>query len=212
MGSGGKAGCGCLIGILVVVMVLIGVFMHPMSLKFIAGQLRYQDKIVPADAVFVPRFIEDRKGDLYAEAFREYFAGNGRAIYVEDDVVLGASVAGSVSRMARERGVKDNVIKGIDPGPDEEAGAKVLKEKLKALGVKKVIVIVPEYVSRRYHYIYSSSGGPNAVFYMIKPVQVPYFQKDRWWRDSFSRSIMMRELCASLSYYSSLFWKKDGTK
>ncbi len=212
MGNKGKAGCGCLIGILVIIMILAGVLMHPMSLKFMAKQFRYEDRIVPADAVFVPRFVEDRKGDLYTEAFREYFAGNGKVIYIEDDRILGTNIVEFVSRMARARGIKENVIKGIDPGPDEALRTKALKEKLKASGIRKVIVVVPEYASRRYHYIYASSGDDGAMLYMIKPVQVSYFQKDRWWRDSLSRSVAAREFLASLSYYYSLLGKKDGAK
>lgn len=212
MGSTGKAGCGCIIGILVVVMVLAGVLMHPMSLKFMAKQFRYEDKIVPADALFVPRFAEDKKGDLYTEAFREYFAGNGKAVYIEDDKILGTNITEFVSRMAKARGVKENIIKGIDPGPDGTAGTNALKEKLKASGVKKVIVVVPEYASRRYHYIYDSSRSGDAVFYMIKPVQVTYFQRDKWWRDCLSRSLMAREFYASLSHYSSMLWKKESGK
>ena len=78
MKNEGKAGCGCLIFILVISMVAVGILMHPFTLRLLGGQLRYEDKTVPSDAIFVPNFPEDRNGELYQEAFREYQAGNGR--------------------------------------------------------------------------------------------------------------------------------------
>jgi len=211
MGSKGKAGCGCLLGILVTIMILVGVLFHPVSLKFMAKQFRYEDKIVPADAIFVPRFPEDRNGELYVQAFREYFDGNGKALYIEDDKVLGIDVSDLLSRMAKERGIKQGVIKPVHPGNDREKSTAVLKEKLRATGLKKVIVIVPGYVSRRYHYMYDSSRQEDAVLYMIKPVQVSYFRPDVWWRDDLSRSLMAREFYASLVYYYSLL-RKDTAR
>lgn len=211
MGSKGKAGCGCLMGILITIMILAGVLFHPISLKFMAKQFRYEDKIVPADAIFVPRFPEDRNGEVYVQAFREYFDGNGKAVYIEDDKVLGMDIGDLLSRMAKERGIKEGVIKPVRPGDDRGKATTILKERLKAAGLKKVIVVVPGYVSRRYHQMYDSSRDGNAVLYMIKPVQVSYFRSDGWWRDDLSRSIMAREFYTSLVYYYSLL-RKDTAK
>jgi len=43
MNNKGKVGCGCLVFILVICMVLAGISMHPISLKFIGNQFRYED-------------------------------------------------------------------------------------------------------------------------------------------------------------------------
>ena len=211
MDSKGKMGCGCLVGGLIIIMILTGVFLHPVSLKFMAKQVRYEDKIVPADAVFVPRFPEDRNGELYVEAFREYFSGNGKVVYIEDDKVLGTDIYDLVSRMAKTRGIKDGAIKSVEPGNNGGKKTTVLKEKLKAAGIRKVIVVVPEYASRRYHQMYDSTRDGGAILCMIKPVQVSYFRKDAWWRDELSRSIMGREFYTSLTYYYSLL-RKDNAK
>ncbi len=64
----------------------------PFTLKLIAKQMRHEDKIVPADIIFVPRFAEDKNGELYTDAFREYWAGNGKSIYVEEDKIFGISI------------------------------------------------------------------------------------------------------------------------
>lgn len=199
MGNKGKAGCGCLIGILIIIMVLAGALMHPMSLKFIAKQFTYADKIVKADAVFVPRFAEDRGGSLYAEAFREYFAGNAKLIYIEDDDILGMKVSELVSKMAKARGVRENIIRAIDPGIETSQKGNILKEKLKITGNTKVIVLVPEYASRRYRDIFNYPR--DETIYMIKPVQVPYFQKAKWWHDPSSRSLVAREFSTIVTYY-----------
>ena len=56
MNDKGKAGCGCLVGVLVIIMVIAGLGFHPVSLKYVTKYLRYEDVIATADAVFVPRF------------------------------------------------------------------------------------------------------------------------------------------------------------
>ncbi|MCK7468493.1 MAG: hypothetical protein MZU91_10590, partial [Desulfosudis oleivorans] len=66
--------------VLIVIMVLTGALIHPISLEFIGNQFQYEDKIFTSDAIFVPRFPEDRNGELYVEAFRDYSAGNGKLI------------------------------------------------------------------------------------------------------------------------------------
>jgi len=114
MNNKGRVGCGCLIFILVVCMVGAGIFMHPFTLKFIANQFRYEDKIFQSDVIFVPRFSEDKNGESYIEAFREFRAGNGKAIWVEDDKLLGMNISEMVLKMAKERGIKDGVIKKIE--------------------------------------------------------------------------------------------------
>jgi len=211
MGSKGKVGCGCLIGILVTIMIVTGLLFHPLSLKFVAKNFRYEDKIVPADAIFVPRFAEDRQGELYVEAFREYFAGNGKVVYIEDDKFLGTDVYDLVSRMAKSRGVKEGAMKPLYPGDNREQRTTVFKERFKAAGLKKVLLIVPDYASRRYHQMYDSSRDGGAVLYMIKPAKVSYFKADRWWRDELSRSVMASEFYTSLLYYYSLL-RKDNAK
>jgi len=211
MGSTGKAGCGCLIGILVIVMILTGVLFHPLSLKFMGKGFRYEDKVVPADAIFVPRFPEDHKGEIYVEAFREYFAGNGKVVYIEDDKVLGTDIYDLVSRMAKSRGLKEGAMKPLYAGDGRDRATIVFKERFKEARLKKVLVVVPEYASRRYHQMYDSSRDGGEVLYMIKPAKVDYFKADLWWRDDLSRSIMAREFFTSLLYYYSLL-RKDNAK
>ena len=57
---------------LIIIMVLTGALIHPISLSIIGNQFRYEDKIFTSDVIFVPRFPEDRNGELYVEAFRNY--------------------------------------------------------------------------------------------------------------------------------------------
>ena len=195
----GKAGCGCLLFVLICFLVAIGLSVHPISLRLVGSQLRYEDKIFPSDAIFVPRFDEDRSGDLYIDAFREYWAGNGQTVYIEDDRMLGASILEPVQRMARQRGIKEGAVKKVDvEGNDAEKVLKI-KKSFTAMGMKKVVVLVPEYASRRFHILYGDSSVSAKTVYLIKPVNVPSFKKDRWWKDGQSRMILLRELFAMAS-------------
>jgi hypothetical protein len=206
----GKAGCGCLLFVVIVCMVLAALLVHPFSLRVLTGLLIYQDKIVPSDALLVPRFLEDKNGELYQEAFREFWAGNGRMIYVQDDQVLGMSVKEIVAKMAKQRGIKEDVVKKLDIGSEDKAAVSKLTEELEQVGVKKAILLVPEYASKRFHLLYGSEGANEKVIFLVKPVTVSYFKREKWWANEFSRGAMQRELYTLGSFYFSRF--KYGQK
>jgi hypothetical protein len=206
----GKAGCGCLLFIVVVCMVLAALLVHPFSLRVLTGLLIYQDKIVPSDVLLVPRFLEDKNGELYQEAFREFWAGNGKVVYVEDDQVLGFSVIEIVAKMAKQRGIKEDIVKKLEMGSEDKAAASKVKERLSRLGVKKAILLVPEYASRRFHLLYGSGGADEKTIFLVKPVTVSYFKREKWWANEFSRAALQRELYALGSFYFSRF--KYGPK
>jgi hypothetical protein len=204
----GRIGCGCLLFVLVICMVAAGVMIHPVSLKFMAGRFQYEDAIVPGDLIFVPRFTEDKNGEVYIEAFKEYWAGDGKAVWVEDDRVFGLALRDIVAKLARERGIKEDVIRGIQLEGEDSAKAEKLKAVCRAKGLKKVIIVVPDYASRRYHLLYDSgSAGP--VLFLVKPVVVSYFRKDRWWRSDVSRTLMGREIYAFAKTYAGRFKQDD---
>ena len=206
----GKAGCGCLLFVVIVCMVLAAMLVHPFSLKVLTGRLVYQDKIVPSEALFVPRFPEDKTGELYQEAFREFWAGNGKVIYVEDDQVLGVSVKEIVTKMAKQRGIKEDVVKKVEINAEGEAQPAKVKERFAQLGVKKVILVVPEYASRRYHLLYGSDGTQDNVLFFVKPVTMSYFKREKWWATESARTAIERELYALGTFYFNRF--KYGAK
>jgi hypothetical protein len=201
----GKAGCGCLLFVVIVCMVLAALLVHPFPLKVLTGLLVYQDKVVPSDVLVVPRFLEDKHGELYQEAFREFWAGNGKVIYVEDDHVLGMSLSEIVAKMAKQRGIKEDVVKKLELGSDDKAAASRVKEELAQRGVKRAILLVPEYASERFHLFYSSGGSDEKVIFLVKPVTVSYFKREKWWANEFSRAALQRELYTLGSFYFSRF-------
>jgi hypothetical protein len=208
MGKAGKgrAGCGCMIFLLIACMVVAGVLVHPFSLKIMAGRFRHEDKIVPCDAIFVPRFEEDKNGELYIEAFREYWAGNGKAIWVEDDRLFGFSMKDIVERMAKERGIKEGVVRALTVEGDDAAKARRARAELLRQGIKKVVLVVPGYASKRYQLLYSPAEKNDSMLVLVKPVSVSYFKTDKWWSDDLSRTLMGREL-----YRTGLFYTKHFT-
>jgi hypothetical protein len=211
----GLAGCGCLVVIVVVVIIAAGLFMHPFTLRLLGNRFYYSDKVSPGDIIFVPRFSEDRNGELYVDAFREYWAGNGKTLWIEDEKLLGTSLREFVTRMAKERGIKEEAVKKIEPegeGLDRELS---VKAKVAALKVKRVVVIVPEYASRRFHILYDSSRASQHMTFMIKGVHVSYFKKDKWWKDEQSRHLLVGEIYDIASLYMNRFRhgdKEDGRK
>ncbi len=211
MGKGreGRAGCGCLLFIVIVCMVAAGLLIHPLTLKFIAGRFHYSDKIVPSDVIFVPRVEEDKNGEVYTEAFREYWAGNGKVIWVEDDRVFGYSMKDIVGRMAKDRGIKEDVVRKVELEGNDLAKAHKVRETFAKQGTRKVIVIVPDYTSRRFHLLYGSSAQ-DPVLFLVKPVSVAYFKADGWWRGDTSRTALFHELYKIASVHVDRF--KYGEK
>lgn len=205
MNQRGLAGCGCLVFFLIIIMVLTGALFHPATLRFIGNQFRYEDRIFTSDALFVPRFPKDKTGELYIEAFRQYAAGNGRLIIVEDDAILGTTVAELVSRMARTRNVKEDGVRRVAVAGQGLVKNQGIKEQIERQGLRKVIVIVPDYASRRYHLMYNSTKGEGKVLYLIKAVPLTVFKADQWWRDSASRGTLVDEAFAIGLYYLQRF-------
>lgn len=199
----GRAGCGCLLFVLVVCMVLAGALMHPVSLRVISGRLLYADKIVPCDAIFVPRFPEDKNGEVYTEAFREFWAGNGKAIWIENDRVLGLTMKDIVAKTAKTRGIKEDVVRALDVEGDDSARPGKVKEMLARHGLRRVLIIVPEYASRRFHRLYQTegTGQGKGVLFLVKPADVSYFRADKWWKSSVSRGLVEREVSDFVLYY-----------
>jgi hypothetical protein len=212
MGNNGKSGCGCLLFILVVCMVLVGAFMHPFTLKLIAKQMRYEDKIVRADIVFVPRFVEDHEGELYVGAFHEYRTGNCRMIYIEEDKTFGVSIGVLIAKMAAIRGIKESIVKTIDAEGEGASKVNKISEQIQAMGYKKVIVLVPEYASKRFRLLYDSIQKEGGTLYMIKPVEMTYFVNDKWWKDRTSRFILLKEIYERGTNYFSSFKDEEKTE
>ncbi|OPX96732.1 MAG: hypothetical protein A4E58_01648 [Syntrophorhabdus sp. PtaB.Bin006] len=212
MNNRGKAGCGCLVFILIVVMVTTGILMHPLSLRFTANLFRYEDKVFPSSAIFVPRFQEDRAGELYIEAFRDYWAGNGKIIWVEDEKILGTSIIEIIHRMAKARNIREDAVRRLEAGNEQGADIGKIKEWFERLGYRKVIILVPEYASRRFHLLYSSSRDDEKTIFLIKPVSVSYFKKEMWWKDPVSRHVLVNEIYATGSYFLRRFTREEKDK
>lgn len=207
----GRAGCGCLIMVLVVFLVIAGLMMHPFALRLLGDRLVYKDPIVTSDAILAPYFPEDKNGELFMDAFREFWAGNGKFILVEEQRVFGLSLTELVRRLAAERGIKEPVVRKLDVDFATPGNPLHLKEKVSALRLNKVIVIVPDYASGRFHAAFDASKDNEKTIYLIRPVSMSYFSRERWWKNAATRGIVASEIYGTLSLYTNRFTggKKD---
>jgi hypothetical protein len=85
-----------------------------------------------------------------------------------------------------------------------------MRDQMARQGFRKVIILVPEYASRRFHLMYGSSKADGRTIYLIKPVPVSFYKKDTWWKESDSRNVLVDESFAIASYYLQRF--KYGEK
>jgi hypothetical protein len=212
MNDAGKTGCGCLLFFLVIVLVAIGLSLHPISLRFVANQLRYEDKIFPSDVIFVPWVPEDRQGETYSAAFKELKAGNGKAIWIEDETILGTSILEPIQKMAKNQGIKDDLVKSFQLRGTPGGKPYRLSDQFSGHHIKKVIIVVPEYASRVYHAAMGPLEGEDRTVFLIRPVKVSYFSKEAWWKDAVSRSLVLREFSTLGGVYIDRFKFGDSRK
>lgn len=203
-GKEGKIGCGCLFFLLLLFLVALGIFFHPVTLRFLSKQLVYKDRIYFSEVGFIPRFSEDEEGELYSAAFEELRKGNVKEVWVEDHEILETSLSEILKRMAKKKGFKEDLVKGIKIEGKDFEKSKALVELLKKAGIKKAIIMVPEYASRRYRILFGNSQGKEPLF-LISPVSVKYFNHDRWWKEGKSRKIVLDEYASLISIYLGKF-------
>ena len=211
MNNDGKGGCGCLVTILIVFLIILGLSIHPLSLKFIGRQFVYNDKIFASDVIYVPRFAEDKNGEVYDAAFREYRSGNGKLIWIENEMILETSLAEIVGKKARLKGIKDDAIRKMEISGNGITNADRIKEAFAREGVRKAIIIVPEYASRRFRILYGDSGNEGKTLFLIKAAKVSFFTTDGWWKEAKSRILLAEELSMIASSYFDRI-KKGGAK
>lgn len=211
MNKDGKGGCGCLITILIVFLILLGLAIHPLSLRFIGRQFVYTDKIFASDVIFVPRFAEDKNGEVYDAAFREFSSGNGKFIWIEDEMIFETSLAEIIGKKARLKGIKDDAIRKIEISGHGQAKADKIKAAFAREGIRKAIIIVPEYASRRFRLLFGDSGNDGKTLFLVKSARVSFFTTDGWWKVAKSRVLLAEELSLIASSYFDRI-KKGGVK
>ncbi|OPY68839.1 MAG: hypothetical protein A4E63_01919 [Syntrophorhabdus sp. PtaU1.Bin050] len=119
--------------------------------------------------------------------------------------------------MAKARNIREDAVRRLEVGNEQETDIGKIKERFEKLGCRKVIVLVPEYASRRFHLLYSSSRDDEKTIFLIKPVSVSYFKKEMWWKDPVSRHVLANEMYVTGSYFLRRFTggerkKKDTEK
>jgi len=68
-------------------------------------------------------------------------------------------------------------------------------------GIKKIVLVVPGYASKRYQLLYGPAKADDSMLVLVKPVSVSYFKADKWWSDDLSRTLMGREFYRMGQFY-----------
>jgi hypothetical protein len=125
---------------------------------------------------------------------------------VEDDRLFGFGMKDMVGRMAKERGIKEGAVHALAVEGNDAAKAQRARAELLKQGIKKIVLVVPGYASKRYQLLYTPAKGEDSMLVLVKPVSVSYFKADKWWSDDLSRTLMGREF-----YRTGLFCIKRFT-
>jgi hypothetical protein len=202
----GRIGCGCLT-LIVIALIAVAISLHPATLRFVGKRFEYADKAVSAQAIVVPFFVEDRQGELHSEAIREFFSGSAKKIFVEDAPIFRTRIYKLFLLMAKERGVKERDTEAIETEGDLAQRMLRIEAFLYKRGVRTALLLCPSYASLRLHVL---TKERERVRFFIRPCPVSYFEKQTWWKDPLSRSLLVKEASAICAHYLQRF--KYGAK
>lgn len=76
----------------------------------------------------------------------------------------------------------------------ETAEARLAAEQLSSMGIKSVVVVVPDYKSRRLDRIYRRFCAQRGVVARTLAVSTPQFNADNWWQVRQSRKLFFTEM------------------
>jgi hypothetical protein len=76
----------------------------------------------------------------------------------------------------------------------ETAEARLAAERLSSMGIKSVVVVVPDYKSRRLDRIYRRICAQRGIVARTLAVSTPQFSADNWWQARQSRKLFFTEM------------------
>jgi hypothetical protein len=152
----------------------------------------------PADAVLVPTadwLRDDFGSERLIEAAKLVESGLGASLWLTCPTSYGVSECDIARAFLTRAGFRASTLWAVQTAPlPETAEARLTAERLYSMGIKSVVVVVPDYKSRRLDRIYRRICAQRGIVARTLAVSTPLFNADNWWQARQSRELFFTEM------------------
>lgn len=122
-------------------------------------------------------------------------SGLGASLWVTCPISYGVSECEIAKAFLTRAGFRASMLQAIQTTRQPEtAEARLAAERLYSMGIKSVVVVVPDYKSRRLDRIYQHISAQRGIVARTLAVSTPQFSADNWWQARQSRKLFFTEM------------------
>jgi hypothetical protein len=152
----------------------------------------------PADAVLVPTadwLRDDFGSERLIEAAKLVESGLGASLWVTCPTSYGVTECEVGKAFLTQAGFPASTLHAVQTTLQPETSeARLAAEQLHVMGIKSVVVVVPDYKSRRLGRIYRRICVQQGIVARTLAVSTPQFNADNWWHARQSRKLFLTEI------------------
>jgi hypothetical protein len=170
-------------------------------LRFCGRALLTQNRNIPlrlTDAVLVPTadwLRDDFVSERLIEAAKLVESGLGASLWATCPTSYGVSECEIGKALLTQAGFNASMLQAIQTAPLlETAEARLAVDRLHSMGIKSVVVVVPDYEGRRVDRMYRRICAELGIASTTRAVSTPQFSADDWWRTRQSRKVFFNEM------------------
>jgi hypothetical protein len=159
----------------------------------------WNTSLKPADAVLVPTadwLRNDYGSEPLIEAAKLVESGLGASLWLTCPISYGVSECDIGKAFLTRAGFRASALQAVQtttPLP-ATAEASLAAERLYSMGIKSVVVVVPDYQSRRLGRVYRRICAQRGIVARTLAVSTPQFNADNWWQARQSRKLFLTEI------------------
>jgi hypothetical protein len=138
---------------------------------------------------------DDFGSERLIEAAKLVESGLGASLWVTCPTSYGVSECEIGKAFLTRAGFMASTLQAVQTTPlPETAEARLAAERLYSMGIKSVVVIVPDYKSRRLDRVYRRICAQRGIVASTLAVSTPQFHADNWWQARQSRDLFFTEM------------------
>jgi hypothetical protein len=153
----------------------------------------------PVDAVLVPTadwLRDDFVSTRLIEAARLEESGLGASLWITCPISYGVSECEIAKAFLTRAGFRASTLRAVQTNTllPETSEARLAAEQLYSMGIKSLVVVVPDYKSRRLDRLYRRLCAQHGIVARTLAVSTPQFNADTWWHTRQSRKLFLTEM------------------
>jgi hypothetical protein len=152
----------------------------------------------PAEAVLVPTadWLRDDSGaERLIEAAKLVDSGLAGSLWVTCPTSYGVSECEIGKAFLTQAGFKASMLQAVQTSSlPETAEARLAAERLSSMGIKSIVVVAPDYKSRRLDRVYRRICAQRGISARTLSVSTPQFNANNWWHVRQSRKLFLNEI------------------